>query len=629
MANLLTKVTIGGTTVKDDSDGGDPKLIISWEFEETIERGIAEIELVALQSIEDTEVLTIGKEIEVFEGFTTSTDLKRFKGDISNIKREGGLIIITAKDPTWDLVKKIVNNTYLDTGAQAGEVSAIAQDLIETFGGLTSSVQATGTAVGDTISEFRCRQTDIYERLIVLSKAVQYQLYYDFINDKVNFEPRGFIDNGVTLTVGTEIIGVPKWDEDTDSLVNDLRVDGATIETNLRFPISGTGQIETTANFENEGITLPFTPESAKLTIDAVDPPTTIREGGGVDSSSTGFFFIDKENKKITPAAGTTFDTDDFAFVDYTWLAPAPIHMFDQNSIDTYTLFQKQIELADVVSIADAEARARQILERFKTPFLSSQLLVKRDPNLNLKVGETITVIDSINKPNINQEFIITKLLSKYPGSFQEVTVGDEALRMKDWHFNVEERIKRLEERFLENQDLILELFNFNLSKVIQPRYRKIFTETVGGTNLFILGHPSFGLLGTGQLGDTDLGAETNHFIQQFENSYTEDFFDTDFFDDPNSTGDWLTGVITSGQTLRSSSIDFNNSTISQATATFTESGAGTPTFYLSADGGSNWETVTSGVAHTFSNTGTSLKWRIDSASDTTTVTKVAIGSYH
>ncbi len=628
MANLLTKVTIGGTTVKDDS-GSDPKLIISWEFEEVIERGIAEIELVALQSIEDTETLTIGKEIKVFEGFTTSTDLKRFTGDISNIKREGGLIIITAKDPTWDLVKKIVNNTYLDTGAQAGEVSAIAQDLIETFGGLTASVQATGTAIGEVISEFRCRQTDIYERLMVLSKAVQYQLYFDFVNDKVNFEPRGFIDNGVNLTVGTEIIGVPKWDEDTDSLVNDLRVDGATIETNLRFPISGTGQIETTANFENEGITLPFTPESAKLTIDAVDPPTTIREGGGVDSSSTGFFFIDKENKRITPASGTTFDTDDFAFVDYTWLAPAPIHMFDQNSIDTYTLFQKQIELADVVSISDAEARARQILERFSTPFLSSELLVKRISTLNLKVGETVTIIDSINKPNINKKFIITKLLSKYPGSFQEVTVGDEALRMKDWHFNVEERIKRLEERFLENQDLILELFNFNLSKIIQPRYRKIFTETVGGTNLFILGHSSFGLLGTGQLGDTDMGAETDHFIQQFDNSYIENFIDDDFEGAGNAS--WSTTgsvTFTAGQIALSSSIDFNNGTITIATLNSTEV-SGSFDYEMTADG-SNWESVTPGTTHTFSNTGTDLRFRItENSASTGEISQVTISSYH
>ena len=162
----------------------------------------------------------------------------------------------------------------------------------------------------------------------------------------------------------------------------------------------------------------------------------------------------------------------------------------------------------------------------------------------------------------------------------------------------------------------------------LEPRYRKVIKETMADGSNFILGHASQGLLGSDVLG-RQADVSTDHFIQQFEDSYTEDFIDTDFFDDPNSTGDWLTGVITVGQTLRSLPVDFNNSTITQATATFTESGAGTPTFYLSADGGSNWEVVTSGTAHAFTNTGTSLMWRVDSAGNTTTVTKVVIESYH
>ncbi|MCH7561597.1 MAG: hypothetical protein IIC67_09595 [Thaumarchaeota archaeon] len=338
---------------------------------------------------------------------------------------------------------------------------------------------------------------------------------------------------------------------------------------------------------------------------------------------------VSRENKKIKPATRTTFATNDFAFIDYSWLAPAPVRQRRQSSIDTYGSFEKEITLTDIQTIADAEARTAQILDRFSTPFLVGEILVKSVSTISLDVGDTVTIVDNLSKPNINQNFIITKQVIKYPGSNQELTIGDESLRMKDWQFNVEERLKRLEEQFLKNQDILQELFDFENTLIIQPRYRRIFTETVGGTNLFILGNTTYGLLGTGKLGDTDLGAEIDSFIQQFENSYTEDFIDTDFFDDPNSTGDWLTGVITSGQTLRSLSIDFDNSTISVATATFTESGAGTPTFYLSADGGSNWEIVTSGVAHTFSNTGTSLKWRIDSAGDTTTVTKVVIGSYH
>jgi len=634
MANLLTKIVINGITVKDDSSGSDPGLAVDWEYERTIERGISEMDLTFIQSVNDTVALVVGQTLVVSSGFVTSTDTTVFQGFISDFRPEGGLIKVTGKDKMWDLVRKIVNNIYLDTGPQAGQVSAIAKDLIETFGGLTSDEQATGTVAGQTIAEFRCDQATIYERLMALAKAVQFQVFYDPVNDTVHFEPRGFTLSGTTLTVGTEIIGVPVWENDTSMMVNDLRVDGAVHETNLRFPTSGTGQIGVTANFATTAITLPDTPESAKLTIDSVDPPTTIREGGGEDSSTTNFWFMDRENKQIKPATGTTFATNDFAFVDYTWLAPAPVHQIRQSSIDSFGSFEMEITLNDIQTIADAEARTAQILDRFSTPFKVGEILVKSASTISLDVGDTVTVVDNVNKPNINEAFIITKQLIKYPGSSQELKVGDEAIRMRDWQFNVEERLKRLEEENLKNQDLIQELFDIQLSKSLEPRYRRIFTETYNTTNLaMILNHPTRGLLNTNKL-RTDAEAfedEVDHWIQQNLNSYTEDFFDEDF-EDTTGTASWSTTgsvTFTSGQIALSKSIDFNNGTITVATLNSTEV-SGSFTYELSADGGSNFESVTPGTAHTFTNTGTDLRFRItENAASTGEISQVTITNYH
>ena len=632
MGNLLTKVQINGVTIKDDT-AGTPNLLINFEYERTIERGISEMDMVVLQSTNDTIALVVGQTVSVWTGFTTSTDTKIFEGFISDFNPDGGVIRITCRDKMWDLVRKIVNNVYLDTGAQAGQVSAIVKDLIETFGGLTSDEQATGTAVGQTIAEFRCDQTDIYERIMALAKAVQYQLFYDAANDTVHFEPRGFTASGTTLTVGTEILGMPRWTTDTSMMVNDLRVDGAVHETNLRFPTSGTGKIETTANFENEGITLPFTPESAKLTIDSNDPPTTIREGGGQDSSTTNFWFMDRENKKIKPATSTTFDTDDFAFIDYTWLAPAPVHQIRQSSIDSFGTFEKEITLTDIQTIADAEARTAQILDRFSTPFLVGEILVKSVSTISLDVGDTVTIVDSLSKPNINQDLIITKQVIKYPGSNQELTVGDESLRMKDWQFNVEERIKRLEEQFLKNQDIIQELFDFSNSLTPQPRYRRIFTEAYTvGNNVMIWNNVDHGIWNTDKWGTaaTAFDAEADHFVQQFENSYTEDFIDDDFEDTDGTVTGWTSGSIdfTSGQIALSKSIDFNNSTITVATLNSTEV-SGSFTYQMAADG-STFENVTPGTAHTFSTTGTDLRFKItENAASTGEISQVTITNYH
>jgi len=66
--------------------------------------------------------------------------------------------------------------------------------------------------------------------------------------------------------------------------------------------------------------------------------------------------------------------------------------------------------------------------------------------------------------------------------------------------------------------------------------------------------------------------------------------------------------------TARSLEVDTIGSHVLTATPTFSDTVPlnTTVTYYLSADGGSNWEAVTSGVEHTFTVTGDDLRWRAD-----------------
>ena len=623
---LKTKVVINSITIKDDNGAPDPKLLFTWEYERTLEHGISELIITVPQKINDT--------VSIWKGFTTSTDTKIFEGFISNFNPDKGMIEIVCKDKMWDLVRKNVNDVYEDSGPQAGQISAIAKDLIETYGGLTSAEQPTGTSTGETISEFRCVNADIYERLNILARAVNFAVFYDAVNDTVHFEPKGFNNSELTLTVGTEIIGVPTWENDTDQMINDLRIDGAVSETQLRFPVSGTGQIGVTAGFETTGITLPKTPENVKLTIDSANPPTTLREGGSKDGTSGHYFYVDRENKIITPAVGTTFDANDFAFVDYSWMAPAPIHMANQGSKDSFGSFENQTTLPDVVTISDSEARATEILARFSQPFLIGEIIIKSSSTISLNIGDTINVIDNVSNPSINKEFVITKQLIKYPGTSEELTIGDQALRMADWQLNVEERLKRLEDSFLRNQDLLMELINVNYEMSNVPIYKRIFSETYDEANLrLIWSHPTKSLWGTHKWGTeaTAFEAEVDEFIQQYLNLYTEDFFDDDFEDTNGTVTGWTSGSIdfTSGQIALSKSVDFNNTTITAATLNSTEV-SGSFTYQLSADGGSNFENVTPGTAHTFTNTGTDLRFKItENAASTGEISQVLITDYH
>jgi hypothetical protein len=587
-------------------------------------------------------------------GHTTSTDEKIFSGFISEHDLENGVVKITCKDKMWDLVRKNVNKVYEASGPQAGQISAIASDLISTYGGLTPSVQATGTADGQTVSEFRCDHADIYSRLKALASAVNFQIWYDPVNDTVHFEPKGYNNSGETLTVGGNILGLPKWKNDTSKMINDLRVDGAVSNTQIRLPSgTGVGQIGTTSGFATTGITLDKTPQSVELIMDAATPPTEVKIGGTSDSSSGNFYYVDQENKLVTPATGTTFTTSHYAIVNYTWLAPSPVHQYDSVSIATYGKFQKQVTLSDVQTVADVEGRTQDILSKFATPFLVGEIMVKNLSTLNYKIGDKITIVDAVSNPNVNSELVITKEIVKYPGSMIEIVVGDEGIRLADWQSNVEDRLKRLEENVaLQNQDLLLELVDFGNSFKITPRYQIITTANIAGDTL-IYGSSDFGIWGTARwgstanisfvlgnslaaiLGTSKLGSQTssqvNHFIRQFDNSYTEDFIDDDFEDSDGTATGWTSGSLdfTSGQIGLSSAIDYNNGTITVATLTGTET-SGSFTYALSANGGTNFENVTSGTAHTFTNTGTDLRWRVtENATSTGEISKIEVTTYH
>ena len=112
-------------------------------------------------------------------------------------------------------------------------------------------------------------------------------------------------------------------------------------------------------------------------------------------------------------------------------------------------------------------------------------------------------------------------------------------------------------------------------------------------------------------------------------NVFTEEFLGTRYEDTGSTTATWNTTTFqltfTSGQLAQSSAVCANIGTITGATMSVAiDSGAFD--LYLSADGGSNWESVTSGTAHSFTNTGTDLRFKIvENASSTGTITNIQI----
>jgi hypothetical protein len=110
-------------------------------------------------------------------------------------------------------------------------------------------------------------------------------------------------------------------------------------------------------------------------------------------------------------------------------------------------------------------------------------------------------------------------------------------------------------------------------------------------------------------------------------NEFLEYFNHSDFKNVANTTATWGSGTLsfTSGQIAQSESVALGSGTIVQATLNVTSS-SGTFTYYLSANGGSNWETVTPDVIYTFTNSGSDLRWKVsESGASTGAIERIKI----
>jgi len=127
-------------------------------------------------------------------------------------------------------------------------------------------------------------------------------------------------------------------------------------------------------------------------------------------------------------------------------------------------------------------------------------------------------------------------------------------------------------------------------------------------------------VLGVNTLGETTLNFVRIRVVNP-NNTWKEVIRNTNFKDSDNTDATWdvtnhdweFTGV----QTIQTKSIYLNSDTITNATLTIDTNNitdSSVLTFYLSADGGSNWETVTNRTRHNFTNTGDELRLKITSS---------------
>ena len=180
-----------------------------------------------------------------------------------------------------------------------------------------------------------------------------------------------------------------------------------------------------------------------------------------------------------------------------------------------------------------------------------------------------------------------------------------------------ESTIKNINKQFSENMNVI--------QGPTQTKTRDVGTDAIWGLfnwaakdwdgdygSLFILSSPTLGVLGTNRLG-ANTGEYTVQSVTNPNNTYY-DYFDTATYEDTTvSTATWgSTGSITFTEGQIAQSIECYKGLLDVYAATITVTNvSGIFVYYLSSDGGTNWESVTHGTKHTFTNAGKDLRYKI------------------
>lgn len=139
--------------------------------------------------------------------------------------------------------------------------------------------------------------------------------------------------------------------------------------------------------------------------------------------------------------------------------------------------------------------------------------------------------------------------------------------------------------------------------------------ETYSTDNVFILGNEDYGVLGTNKLGKGETPTIETKAVLNSNNIFVDRYNTNDFVDTTNTTGTASTNYyqLDEGDILQSQIIAKNNEQYEYATVSVEGTSVSQADYYLSADGGTNWESVTLGEKHFFNNsTIDGIKYKIE-----------------
>jgi len=487
---MLTEVKIDGNDVTDET--------LTWEVKSAFGETITEAEIQLTSDVANAP--ENGNTITIKRGESDATEEFVFDGYADEIIKSNVGYIVKARDKLLDLIKNEVTYSYdKNIDASAGKISDIFKDLINTYGGGVlvaddTSVQDSGTIY--ILDKFICNHEEVFKKCQELAELLDWQFYYKQSDGKVYFEPKGFLGQNGTLTVGTDLEEGLHWVYDAIDLANDITIFGATQE----IETTESGQLDVTSGFTSgDGgyATLTYQPESVKVYADVSNPPTTLRNGGVPEATETYDYYVDKENKQIIfeTSGGYDWDTNHYIEIRYSHKRPIPVTGTNEFSVATYGKHTKTFFFENLRTVNDGELKITQLLNKYSIPFVSVE--AKPLTRYNLIVGETVRIIDdSVSEDRI---LLVNKIIKQYPHTGDILKLGDKTWKTADWQTEVMDRIIELEKELGKTTDYLVHVITLQ-HELDFGKYSIILSKRTIG-DAFILNHPVNGILGTSKLG--------------------------------------------------------------------------------------------------------------------------------
>lgn len=543
---------------------------------------------ITLSKTQDT-IFDIGDDVSI--GYHNESDVfvADFNGDI--VSKESNQELSLKMESYGG---RIYRTEFITEVHENETIEDIIESLITNYTTLTYA--STGTT-GITLERFVINDETVGEVLTRIMNNLDWQIRTD--NDKnFYFESKGENPASVSLNVGTTAFMNKNWMRNPNRLTNSCTVigDRAKFNTNQTFNASAS-QTTFTLTYKVTG--------NVRVTVDGTE-----KVGGETGSVGTFDYSVDKEQKLIIFESGLT--GGEVVIVYYEYELPIKITARNEESIDSYGTFPRKVTDNTIKTTSDARKLAKKIVGVYGSPVSSGELIVSWDENID--VGETVTVTDTFN--SIDQEFVVVKLTKDYPSGTKTISVGIEEVKLLDLNKNLNERVKRLETK-QDNSDVVQKYLSFieEINNVTRQGRVRIKTRDISTDSIW--GRDNWGTATWDATYDNSFVVSS---VINPNNTMIERFNFTTYNDTVSTTATWDISsevcTFTTGEIAQSLAV-YKDTTKTKATITLEDST--NLTADLSMDGGSNWESVTIGTEHTFTNTGSELKWRLTASGNAET----------